>query len=182
MPMRYWDRILKGLLLSPPPPCHPDRAQGFLQARPPSGLGLGRAHPQPPACAQASCLGAAAQGSLPRLAGSRVPHGGGGRACISPRAHVFSSPSVPWSPQTQNHTLPALIYSADHPSTFKQDPNRAGRTTPLTHSGGPTKHVAPGQLKPPATQAGRPGLWLTPWWRSRRRSLHLRKAFETTWN
>lgn len=138
-------RARKGPLL-PPPPLATRSAPRTLAGPTSIGAGSpGRAHPQPPACAQASCLGAAAQGPLPCWQGP---------ARISPRARVFSSPSVPRSPQTQNHTLPALIHSADHPSALKQEPDHAGGTTPLTHSGRAHKTRCPGQLKTPATQGG----------------------------
>lgn len=58
-------RARKGPLLPPPPLA--TRSAPRTPAGPTSiGAGSpGRAHPQPPACAQASCLGAAAQGPLP---------------------------------------------------------------------------------------------------------------------
>lgn len=130
MPTRYWDRILKGSLTSLPPPSPHHQPQGLLQARPPSGLGLqGLAAPslQPGSCSLRD-LSCAWQGPASHVAAE-------GGACIPPHVRFFNSPSVPWSQNIQNHTLPALIYSADHPSTFKQDLNCAGQTTPLTHSG-----------------------------------------------
>lgn len=110
----------------PAAPSPPPQPQGLLQARPPSGLGLqGLAAPSllPGSCSLRD-LSCAWQGPASHVAAE-------GRARIPPHVRLFNSPSVPWSQNIQNHTLPALIYSADHPSTFKEDPNPNHTSHPL---------------------------------------------------
>lgn len=139
--------------LPPPPPRHPIGPQG-LSCRP--DLHRGWVSRACPPSASGLCTGLLGLGAALRDLSQvgRVPRHTVAESTHLPRARVFSSPSVPRSPQTQNHTLPALIHSADHPSALKQEPDHAGGTTPLTHSGRAHKTRCPGQLKTPATQGG----------------------------
>lgn len=155
MPTRYWNRILKGSLT----PCRPLTTSSAPRTPPgPTSIragspGLGR--PQPPACAQASCLGAAPSGTSPTP--RRVP-----RATSQQKEERASLPMCTCSalhlslgPKIFRTTLyqPLSTQQTTHPRSNKTLTVQAKPHLSPT-LGGPTKHAAPGQLKPPTTQAG----------------------------
>ena len=156
MPTRYWDRILKESLTSLPPPHNPispkdssrtDLHQGWVsRAWPPPASSLC------PGLLPGSCslrdLSCAWQGPT-----SHVAAEGGVR--IPPHVRLFDSPSVSLGPKIFRTTLyqPVSTQQTTHPRSNKTLTVQAEPHLSPT-LGGPTKHAAPGQLKPPTTQAG----------------------------